>query len=330
VPVFERFSALAFRTVHAGWKEYDIYVWHERIPEDCVRVPGLDDPYFAQQEAERIVGDCLNQRILQNLALELPVEPTAFNVWSYDASHNLAEAFVSGRLVAVFTPEPPIPELVPLRQDEPEEETAARSDEPFRCSVQVVLDATGEPLEGIALTLRLADGTEVDVKTDAEGRAELDDAYKGKFGVTSVILDATIDETLAFVNSGATPATEATGDVDEEGETPKGNWLAHIKMYKVRTGDTLDTIAEAHNLSSDRLAYFNWGTTDPDKINAMLYLEVGCRPAKEGEPWVFDDSNKPGIILVPQPFVANGLAHDLVYTIRVQPVGASFNFLFSM
>jgi hypothetical protein len=45
----------------------------------------------------------------------------------------------------------------------------------------------------------------------------------------------------------------------------------------VRTGDTLDAIAQGYGITRDELALFNWGTTNADEIDQRLRREVGCR-----------------------------------------------------
>jgi hypothetical protein len=232
----------------------------------------------------------------------------------------LAEAFVRGTLVAVFREHTPL-DLLPWREEETEEEAPAKDGEIYRCSVQVVLDATDEPLPDIALTLRLADGTEVELATDGNGLAELDDAYRGTFDATSRIRGATLEETFAFTKSGATPSASPDNRANGNGRPPTGKWLARVIEHRVHTGETLASIAEAHGLTRDKLAYFNWSTTDPDAINACLGSHVGCTVTEEdGETYRLDDSDAPGIVRIPLPWKANGLPHDQTYIVRVAPI----------
>jgi hypothetical protein len=70
--------------------------------------------------------------------------------------------------------------------------------------------------------------------------------------------------------------------------------------YKVRTGDSLDSIAKQLNCSWQSLALLNWGTDKPKEINWYLRHFVGCKK-KSGENYLFSDSADPGIIWLPRP-----------------------------
>lgn len=80
----------------------------------------------------------------------------------------------------------------------------------------------------------------------------------------------------------------------------------------------MESIARDHGLTVDQLARFNWNTTDPREINDRLRSDVGATRRPAGSRlFVFDDSNDPGIILVPSGFREAGLETDRQHTIRV-------------
>lgn len=319
-----------FRTITVGFHDYDLYLRHERIPRGARRLTQLEDRFHADQFVARARRDFSTKMLLDRLLVELPSGVGHVPLWEGQIHDHLATAFARGWLVAVVHEPKPLALLPLAEEEEPEEEAVAKDNEPFRCSVQIVLDTTDDPLPDIKLSLRLADGTEVEVKTDSGGLAELDDAVKGSFGVTGALQDATMDKTYTFVKSGALPSSETAANGDDQQEPPPGTWIARVKAYRVRTGDTLESIAAAHGTTADRLAYFNWSSIDEAEINSHLHYDVGCTVTEEdGKTYVLDDSDTPGIIYVPQPWAANGLPHDQTYIVRVRPLQEPVALLFS-
>ena len=74
-----------------------------------------------------------------------------------------------------------------------------------------------------------------------------------------------------------------------------GDELYH---YKVRSGDTLESIAEAHGLDWEEIAILNWGTTDREEIEYYLENYFVCGNKQDGK-CVFADEDDPGILLLP-------------------------------
>ena len=68
---------------------------------------------------------------------------------------------------------------------------------------------------------------------------------------------------------------------------------SNLVPYKVRTGDSLETIAQQVNCSWQALALLNWGTDQPDEINWYLQHFVGCKK-KSGRNYIFSDNDPPG------------------------------------
>jgi hypothetical protein len=93
-----------------------------------------------------------------------------------------------------------------------------------------------------------------------------------------------------------------------------------VAEHKVSTGETIDSIAQANGFSGQELAQFNWNTSDSQQINRCLVEIVGCtKKTKDGKNYVFDSSDDPGIVWVPQKWHQAGLPVDDTHTIRVLP-----------
>ena len=71
-----------------------------------------------------------------------------------------------------------------------------------------------------------------------------------------------------------------------------------VTEYKVRSGDSIKSVAEAHGMTWQDLAVFNWDTDDPDEINWYLENYFICRK-KEGANFIFTDEDEPGILYLP-------------------------------
>jgi len=96
---------------------------------------------------------------------------------------------------------------------------------------------------------------------------------------------------------------------------PKNYVPPGAKRYKVRDGETWETIARDHGLDPSDLVLFNFGTRDSREINWYLHNYVGCRlPTHDGHNWRFSSHANPGIIYIPQrtlimpPLVIEGQA----------------------
>ena len=101
--------------------------------------------------------------------------------------------------------------------------------------------------------------------------------------------------------------------------------VAEIEEHKVKTGETLDTVAAANGLTKDDLAKFNFGTADPAQVNQHLRDDVGCTRQDARGDFIFDDNDDPGIILVPKQLKLSGLATNQQHTLRVCELSPSRN-----
>lgn len=68
--------------------------------------------------------------------------------------------------------------------------------------------------------------------------------------------------------------------------------------YKVRTGDTLENIAERIGETWESIAELNWLTTDPDLIDYYLENYFVCTQRCEGR-FIFTSADDPGLLLLP-------------------------------
>jgi uncharacterized Zn-binding protein involved in type VI secretion len=95
--------------------------------------------------------------------------------------------------------------------------------------------------------------------------------------------------------------------------------IAKIEQHKVKTGESLAGLARANGMTWQELTKFNWGTDVPRKINEHLERDVGCtRKTRDGQNYVFDDSDDPGLVYIPSSWVESGLATDAEHVIRVR------------
>ncbi len=201
---------------------------------------------------------------------------------------------------------------------------------------RVVDDQSGEPLAGVALKVTQPNGRTFDYATRADGMVEVNGIDPGLCDVASSLDGALLSDTYAFVLMGDQPsppplsAPSGNGDTmpldpsaesrtRSAGAAGQGVRIALIEEHKVRTGESIKSLAEANGLTWQELARFNWSTAVPDEINVKLADEVGCtRKAPDGVNYRFDDGDEPGLVLIPRPWSVTGLATERMHTIRVR------------
>jgi LysM repeat protein len=219
----------------------------------------------------------------------------------------LARQLATGQLWALSVVLEPVP--VPYVGDASEsaKKSGAGADEdaaspvpaptkPTWFEVQVLFADTGEPVSSLKLKIKPPSGEEAEHTTNGEGVIRIDGIKKaGDCAVKSDIKGLKRTETLVL--AGAPPAAASAGKA--KGKAPAYK-VAAVNTYKVKTGDTLDKLAKKVGITWKDLAKFNWGTDDPKQINNHLRWDVGCTK-KSGKNYVFDDSDDPGTILLPEP-----------------------------
>ncbi|HYO65150.1 MAG TPA: LysM domain-containing protein, partial [Archangium sp.] len=195
--------------------------------------------------------------------------------------------------------------------------------------LQVVDDATDDPISGLKLSIGLPDGSQKQATTDSSGRIELSSVPPGYAQVSSKLEGATLKETLVFVKSGIL-ASKQPARRGRKRKTPAGRFLARVVEHRVTEGETLEGIAGQYGLTVDELARFNWDTTDPDEIQRHLYIDVGCTAKDERGRFVFSRDDDPGLLYIPRPLAMSGLAVEQSHILRVSKPSRSAVFLFSV
>lgn len=187
--------------------------------------------------------------------------------------------------------------------------------------IQVVDDVTGKPVNWVRLVVKTPDGNESYQTTNSEGLVRMEDLDPGKCDVSCELKNPKMEEVLAFVKMGDGAAGQNGNPSNGNGQSAKpGTMLiAKIEKHKVNKGETLDGLAKKAGMSWKDLAKFNWNTDSPDEINKHLRDDVGCtKKTKDGLNYVFDNSDKPGIVLIPKKWEEMGLATGSRHVVRVK------------
>ena len=70
--------------------------------------------------------------------------------------------------------------------------------------------------------------------------------------------------------------------------------------YKVKDGDSWESIAKANGVVGSDLVSANFKTKNPAEVNWYLHFYVGCnRTTRDGKNWIFSSSANPGLIHIP-------------------------------
>ncbi|PTL77973.1 LysM peptidoglycan-binding domain-containing protein [Vitiosangium sp. GDMCC 1.1324] len=311
-----------------GEREYILLEFHEPLPPEHEPV-ALGDTWRAERRLRDFAQDYFNLRTLRELihthAIARPFEPFT----EEQVVRQAAMLFSRGQVRLARAPLVMVPGTVPPLEKKATEE-AAPVEEKVRLMIQVVDDVTEDPISDLELNLKLPDGSEKKVKTDDDGRIELSDLTQGRVKVTTVIEGATLNETLAFAKAGVLPALQPAGKkTRKRRKGVSGSFLARIISHKVSDGETLESIAESYELTADALAKFNWGTTDPEKIQSHLLIDVGCTTKDDSGKFVLSSEDNPGIIYVARPLDMDWVALEQRHIWRVKKLPEPRLYLFS-
>ena len=189
--------------------------------------------------------------------------------------------------------------------------------------VRVIDDESGRPYKDVKLTVTLADESVNPSTTNGDGVVEFPNTRHGHAEVTSELPDGGIEQTFAFVGVGERALPEqAEGEEAEQEDLPPGPYrICSVTEHRVRTGETLESVAQRHGLSWQELAKFNWGTAAPPEVNKRLRFVLGCtKKDAAGNNYVFDDADEPGVLYVPRPWKLGGLSTDLAHSLRVRRI----------
>lgn len=249
----------------------------------------------------------------------------------------LAERVAAGALT-VAQLRPPLPgappELAQTGGEAPEPPPPAPQETTF-FQIYVIRDDTGEPVASVPLMITLPSGEEAEHTTDADGKIRVEDIEPGACAVRCELEGAARADTLIFLGltGGPPPAPPPEDEGGDSGGGAGGGGsfrIAEMIKHKVATGETLAGLAESVGMSEQDLAKFNWDTDDPEKIKRFLRHDVGCTKKDADGNYVFDDSDEPGIVLLPAPWIAEGLAAGQEHVIRVAPAAQARPWVFSL
>jgi len=184
---------------------------------------------------------------------------------------------------------------------------------------QVVYDDDGEPVSGVPLVLLGPDGAKTRKSTDSRGTVRLDNVKRGNFELQTELENLNRSGSLAFVGVGSGPTSEAAA---EPVQPPPGGWrLMNVELYKVKKGDSIASLAGRCRIPWKDLARLNFGTDKPTQINRHLVQDVGCtKKTADGNNYMFDDSDNPGLMLLPSECRRTGFAVGQTHIIRVAPL----------
>jgi hypothetical protein len=186
--------------------------------------------------------------------------------------------------------------------------------------IVVIDDVTGQPVPWVRMAVKLPSGDESFYTTDNEGLIRIDDIDPGTFDARCDLRNATLGDTLAFVSMGE-KTDEPTLPSDAFPSDNTTRRLAEIEAHKVKSGETLESLAQKAGMTWQDLAKFNWDTDAPAEINDRLRDDVGCtHKTQDGTNYVLDDSDDPGMVFIPSKWEQTGLATGRTHTVRVKPI----------
>jgi LysM repeat protein len=189
--------------------------------------------------------------------------------------------------------------------------------------IKVVDDQSGEVIPKVKLVLKTPDNSTEEHETRLSGLIESLGLQSGNCEVSCDLKDATKENKLSFVGVGEKPiGQKSSGTANQSAPAapkPGTKYIASIEEHKVKTGETLESLAKSIGMTWQDLAKFNWGTTEKEKINKYLRWNVGCtkKPA-DGSNYIFDNSDDPGIVYLPKKWAKNGLPTNQAHIIRLQ------------
>lgn len=203
------------------------------------------------------------------------------------------------------------------------------------------------PLMGVAIEYVDPLGEELGAITDEQGLISLEDVPGGSYSLRCPLDGLTISEVFDVTGQRAAgaPVTSSSSDsphgmpphVQEDihrgAEAPKDEnalraasvpWtpvaFAHVEERKVADGDNLEKLAKEVGITWKQLARFNFNGEEPHWINAQLRDLIGCTLHDEKWNYSFSSGDEPGLMFLPRPFEADGLAVDTVHIFEGKPV----------
>ncbi len=189
--------------------------------------------------------------------------------------------------------------------------------------VKVVWDDTGEPVANLPVVVEPLGGRWSMLTTRLDGLIRLEPVDQGSCEARCTFRGLTRDECVAYVGMGEGDGTTrpAADQGQEAAPRARPKAIARVETRKVRSGETLESIAREAGLTWQELAFFNWETNVPHEVNEHLAAEVGCtKKTADRENYVFDDSDRPGTLLIPTQWRMPRLATGREHVIRVRAI----------
>ncbi|MFX0196153.1 MAG: hypothetical protein ACFFCW_08525 [Candidatus Hodarchaeota archaeon] len=191
---------------------------------------------------------------------------------------------------------------------------------------KAVWDETGDPVPNVRLRIANPDGMENFHTTNSKGMIRIDGIDPGDCEARSDLNNPLLSNTLNFGKMGEPSGSGSGEDAKQQpqatqSEAPKRTGvqqIAVIEEHKVKTGESIKSLAEEADLTWQKLAKFNWDTDVPKEINDHLRDDVGCTvKTPDGNNYKFDDSDDPGIIYIPNKWEKMGLTTEKTHIIQV-------------
>ena len=237
---------------------------------------------------------------------------------------HLEAAFLRGDFVAVRPPRSPsIAGQKEVQDLKPPSASVEKKQEKEKTwiKLRVIEDKSNRPIMGLKLTITAPNGAVVNSVTNSDGTIEIKDINDGVCTVTSPVKMTRLNKTFNFEGIGEKQATPTSTGAERHPESAINGdsmAIALIKRHKVKTGETLDSLAKTNDLTWQELSEFNWGTSVSEEINRCLYEYVGCtNKTTDGKNYMFDSNDDPGIIYIPNNWKQSSLVTDKTYTLRV-------------
>lgn len=211
--------------------------------------------------------------------------------------------------------------------------------------LRIIERHTQARVPNVRLSLKLANGQTFIAQSDGNGEIRLPNVAKGNFSVSGLTLAdmtaikpkwgqlvggphqaRTDDEFKLEVKT--IPADQLKKEKEETIQPiplppqlrPDGTVnVARIETHRVQDNDTLNSLAQHYGTDWKVIAHYNWGTTEPERINAALRDEVGCTQMdKENKNYRFSSKDVPGIVFIPIPWSQEKLETGKHYLLQLE------------
>ncbi|WP_164016707.1 carboxypeptidase-like regulatory domain-containing protein [Pyxidicoccus trucidator] len=307
---------LLHQRLREGQREYLLLALHDPLPEGCQALEA-GRGWTLERRLRQLAQDESNLRTLSTLVQVHGALGRHALRTSEDVVKQAATLLSFGHLRLALAPPPERYGAPAFPEEVPKQEPPVTPQEDLTLRLQVVDDVSDGPISGIKLRILLADDTEKEATTDADGNVTLEKVPKGTFNVLSVVDDATLSNSVALVRTGGPWSGQKPSKAGTKSKATSQRVLVKVTEHRVIDGESLDSVAEMYGLTEDALAQFNWGTTDADKVQQRLAVSVGCTLKDKAGKLVFSRDDDPGILYVPRPVAMTGLAVEQSHILRV-------------